>query len=384
MFMAMFDDMRVVLIKLADRAAQHAHPRRPPRRRSSAASPQQTIEIYAPLANRLGMWQIKSELEDLAFYYLEPEKYLELVALAPGAQRGPRPLHPARDRAVAEGAARGGHRGADQRAHQAYLFSLYQKMQRKNRPVERIYDVLAMRVIVNEVQDCYAALGVIHTLWPPIPGEFDDYIALPKESTLPVAAHRRLGPRRQAARNPDPHRTRCTRWPSSASPPTGATKRAPGRRRDRDYEAKIATCAASMDWRDDVRGCAGVRRESLHSEIFQDRIYVYTPKGEIIELPAGSTPIDFAFHIHTELGYQCGGAHGQRQDRHRWTRRCKTATWCRSSRTARRKGPSRDWITPGRALRHHGHGAPEDPPVVPQAGIARRTSPRAAKSWKPS
>jgi GTP pyrophosphokinase len=343
MFIAMFDDIRVVLIKLADRL----HNMRtlnstPPDKQRRIA--QQTLDIYAPLANRMGMWQIKSELEDLAFYFLEPEKYLELAGFLKERkeareryiQRVSDHLQKALQEAGVEARLSG---------RTKHIYSLYQKMQRKNRPVEHIYDVLAIRVIVKEMKDCYAALGVIHTLWIPITGEFDDYIAKPKE-TLYQSLHTAVlalegKPLEIQIRTEQMHEVAEFGIAAHWRYKEGGTSR-----RDRAYEAKIADLRRRLSWRNEVQD-AQEFVENLHSEMFQDRIYVYTPKGEIVELAAGSTPIDFAYHIHTELGHQCGGARVndrivpldtplQNGDR------------VQILKERQRKGPSRDWISSGR------------------------------------
>jgi GTP pyrophosphokinase len=343
MFIAMFDDIRVVLIKLADRL----HNMRtlnstPPDKQRRIA--QQTLDIYAPLANRMGMWQIKSELEDLAFYFLEPEKYLELAGFLKERKE-------ARERYIQrvsdhlQKALREAGVEARLSGRTKHIYSLYQKMQRKNRPVEHIYDVLAIRVIVKEMKDCYAALGVIHTLWIPITGEFDDYIAKPKE-TLYQSLHTAVlalegKPLEIQIRTEQMHEVAEFGIAAHWRYKEGGTSR-----RDRAYEAKIADLRRRLSWRNEVQD-AQEFVENLHSEMFQDRIYVYTPKGEIVELAAGSTPIDFAYHIHTELGHQCGGARVndrivpldtplQNGDR------------VQILKERQRKGPNRDWISSGR------------------------------------
>ena len=343
MFIAMFDDIRVVLIKLADRL----HNMRtlngtPPDKQRRIA--QQTLDIYAPLANRMGMWQIKSELEDLAFYFLEPEKYLELAGFLKERKE-------ARERYIQrvsdhlQKALKDAGVEARLSGRTKHIYSLYQKMQRKNRSVEHIYDVLAIRVIVKEMKDCYAALGVIHTLWIPISGEFDDYIAKPKE-TLYQSLHTAVlalegKPLEIQIRTEQMHEVAEFGIAAHWRYKEGGTSR-----RDRAYEAKIADLRRRLSWRNDVQD-AQEFVDNLHSEIFQDRIYVYTPKGEIVELAAGSTPIDFAYHIHTELGHQCGGARVndrivpldtplQNGDR------------VQILKERQRKGPSRDWISSGR------------------------------------
>jgi GTP pyrophosphokinase len=344
MLMAMFDDMRVVLIKLADRLHNmrtlDCTPRDKQRRIAA-----QTLEIYAPLANRLGIWQIKSELEDLAFFYLEPEKYRDLVAQVQerkdSSTRYIQRVIFQLERALKEAGIE-----CEIKGRTKHIYSLYQKMLRKNRPSERIYDLLAVRIIVNEIQDCYAALGVIHTLWPPIFGEFDDYIAVPKESMY-QSLHTAVWafdnkPLEIQIRTHKMHETAefgiAAHWRYKEG------QRAA--RRDREYETKIAHLRRQMDWRHDIED-AQEFVESLHSDILQDHIYVYTPKGDLIELPAGATPIDFAFRIHTELGYQCSGATANGKIITLDTP-LKNGDMVKVIKDPRRKGPSRDWIQSGR------------------------------------
>ncbi len=344
MFMAMFDDMRVVLIKLADRLhnMRTLDATAPEKQQRIAA---QTLEIYAPLANRLGMWNIKSELEDFSFYYMHRTEYEELVAQIQERkeasyrylQRVIVALKKALDEAGIE---------CEIKGRAKHIYSLWQKMRRKNRTFDRIYDVLGVRIIVNEVQDCYAALGVIHTLWPPIVGEFDDYIAVPKESMY-QSLHTAVWaidnkPLEIQIRTHKMHEMAefgiAAHWRYKEGQRTG--------RRDREYETKIASLRRQMDWRHDIED-AQEFVDSLHSDIFQDHIYVYTPRGDIIELPAGATPIDFAFRIHTELGYQCGGAIANGKIITLDTP-LQNGDMVTIIKDRRRKGPSRDWIQSGR------------------------------------
>lgn len=344
MFMAMFDDMRVVLIKLGDRVHNmRTLDATPPEKQRRIAG--QTLEIYAPLANRLGIWQFKSELEDLAFYYLEPDKYRELVSQVQERKdtsaRYIQRVITALDRALKEAGI-----ACEIKGRTKHIYSLYQKMLRKNRSSDRIYDLLAVRIIVREIQDCYAALGVIHTLWPPIVGEFDDYIAVPKESMY-QSLHTAVWafdnkPLEIQIRTHKMHETAefgiAAHWRYKEGQRTA--------RRDREYETKIASLRRQMDWRHDVED-AQEFVDSLHSDIFQDYIYVYTPRGDIVELPAGATAIDFAFRIHTELGYQCAGATANGKIITLDTP-LKNGDMLKIIKDPRRKGPSRDWIHSGR------------------------------------
>jgi GTP pyrophosphokinase len=344
MFIAMFDDMRVVLIKLADRLhnMRTLEVTSPEKQRRIA---RQTLDIYAPLANRLGIWQFKSELEDLSFYYLEPERYAELVAQIQdrkeSSSRYIQKVTQGLERALRDAGIE-----CEIKGRTKHIYSMYQKMLRKNRSWDRIYDLLAVRVIVGEIQDCYATLGVIHSLWPPIVGEFDDYIAVPKESMY-QSLHTAVWafdnkPLEIQIRTHKMHETAefgiAAHWRYKEGQRTA--------RRDREYEAKIASLRRQMDWRhDDMDAQEFV--DSLQSDLFQDHIYVYTPSGDIVDLPSGATPIDFAFRIHTELGYQCGGAtvNGKMVN---LDHPLNNGDQVKIIKDTRRKGPSRDWIQSGR------------------------------------
>jgi GTP pyrophosphokinase len=346
MFLAMFDDPRVVLIKLADRLHNM--------RTLGAIAPEkqkriaeQTLEIYAPLANRLGMWRMKGELEDLSFAYINPERYTELADLL-------KETKVARDRylkrvitllekelgeASIEAAIKG---------RVKHIYSLWQKMERKRRPAERIYDVLAVRIIVDTVKDCYAALGVIHSLWPPIPGEFDDYIARPKESMY-QSLHTAVWaldnkPLEIQIRTHEMHETAeygiAAHW---------RYKEQRGGKRDTKYEQKIAWLRRLMDWRHEVESAQDFV-ESLKSDVFEEHIYVFTPQGDIVELPKGATSIDFAYRIHTDLGHQCGGARVNDRIVSLDTP-LENGGVVKIIKDRNRVGPSRDWLQSDRFIK---------------------------------
>ncbi len=346
MFLAMFDDPRVVLIKLADRL----HNMRtlhglPPEKQQRIAT--QTLEIYAPLANRLGMWQMKGELEDLSFRYLDPEKFRELSDLLKETET-------ARDRYLARvitnltGEMESAGIEVTIKGRVKHVFSLWQKMQRKNRPIEHIYDLLAVRIIVDSVKDCYAALGVIHSLWPPIPGEFDDYIARPKESMY-QSLHTAVWaldnkPLEIQIRTHEMHEIAeygiAAHW---------RYKEQRGGKRDWRYEQKIAWLRRLMSWRDEVETAQDFV-ESLKSDLFQEHIYVFTPQGDIVELPKGATPIDFAYRIHTDLGHQVGGAK-MNEKLVTLDTPLENGAVVRIMKDKNRVGPSRDWLQSDRFIK---------------------------------
>ncbi|HLI51844.1 MAG TPA: RelA/SpoT family protein, partial [Thermomicrobiaceae bacterium] len=302
MFLAMVDDVRVVLIKLADRLHNMRTLEHMPRAKQ-LRSAQETMEIYAPLANRLGIWQFKSELEDLALRYVDPQTYFSIKRAV--ERQGPdrdrylaRVIEQLRD-ALDEVGIR-----AEIYGREKHITSIVRKMRRKGRSFDEIYDLLGIRVIVDANQDCYGALGIIHSMWHPIPGEFDDYIATPKESMYQSIHTAVLGPEGHnieiQIRTHEMHQAAefgiAAHW-----------RYKEGSRSDANVEAKIAWLRQLMDWRDEVVD-AQEFVESLKSDVFQEMIYVFTPKGDIIELPAGATPVDFAYRIHTEVGHQCVGA----------------------------------------------------------------------------
>jgi GTP diphosphokinase / guanosine-3',5'-bis(diphosphate) 3'-diphosphatase len=302
MFLAMVDDIRVVLIKLADRLHNMRTLEHVPRAKQ-LRSAQETMEIYAPLANRLGIWQVKSELEDLALRYLDPQTYHNVQR---ALQRRGTDRERYLEKVIAELQAALGEAGIEAEIYgrEKHLTSIARKMERKGRRLEEIYDVLGIRVLVNEKKDCYGALGVIHTMWHPIPGEFDDYIATPKESMYQSIHTAVIG----SEGTPIEIQIRTFEMHQIAEYGIAAHWRyKEGAKSDQNVEAKITWLRQLMDWRDEVVD-AQEFVESLKSDVFQEMIYVFTPQGDIIELPAGATPIDFAYRIHTEVGHQCVGA----------------------------------------------------------------------------
>ncbi len=339
MFLAMADDVRVVLIKLADRlhnmrTLYHLKPA------SQQRIALQTMEIYAPLANRLGIWQIKSELEDLSFRYLDPQAYFGVVrALERRGTDGESYIDRVRSELREALSAAG--IDAEITGREKHIYSIWRKMQRKEARFDEIYDVLALRIIVAEKKDCYGALGVIHSLWRPIPGEFDDYIATPKESMYQSIHTAVLGPEG----HPIEIQIRTTEMHHIAEYGIAAHWRyKEGRKVDSNLEAKIAWLRQLMDWRDEVVD-AQEFVESLKSDVFREMIYVFTPRGDIVELPAGATPIDFAYRIHTEVGHQCVGAKVNDQlvplDY-----KLQNGQVVRIMTSKTKVGPSRDWLMP--------------------------------------
>jgi RelA/SpoT family (p)ppGpp synthetase len=340
MFFAMFRDVRVVLIKLADRL----HNMRtlgplPEERRDRIA--RETLEIFAPLANRLGIWQWKWELEDLGFRHLNPRRYREIARLIDER----RPLREndiqhyidvLRQRLAAE------HIPNDHiSGRPKHIYSIHRKMMNKGLPFDQIYDIRGIRVIVDTVAQCYSVLGIVHGLWRPIPGEFDDYIATPKDNM-----YRSL----HTAVVADDGRTlevqiRSHDMDETAEYGIAAHWRYKEGRRQRDieFEQKINWLRQLMEWRQDITDATEFVA-SLKTDVFQDRVYTFTPKGDVIDLSAGSTSIDFAYHIHTEIGHRCRGAkvNGKLVSLDYQLKNGDQV----SILTAKRGGPSRDWLNP--------------------------------------
>lgn len=343
MLIAMAEDVRVVLIKLADRLHNMrtlaALP--PPRQRAIA---QETMEIFAPLAGRLGIYQIKSELEDLAFSYLEPEKYREIKELvatrrAAGEQYLSRVIQKLR-RALEEATIT-----ADVSGRTKHLYSVYRKMRAYEtigRQFDDIYDLLAVRVLVETVPECYNALGVVHTLWHPVPGQFDDYIANPKQSmyqslhTTVIAEEGK--PLEIQIRTHEMHRVAeygiAAHWRYKEG----------SRKPDIAFEERVAWLRQLLEWQKEVRG-AQEFVDSVKTDLFRDQVFVYTPRGEIKDLPAGATPLDFAYRIHTDLGHRCIGAkvNGRLVP---LNTPLKNGDQVEIIAPRSGRGPSRDWLNP--------------------------------------
>jgi len=335
-FLAMGDDVRVVLIKLADRLHNmRTLSHMPEEKRIRIA--QQTLDIFAPLANRLGIWQIKWELEDLAFRYVNPQKYKEIAEQL--AER--RPDREAQIEAIEEQLRtlfEKNNMKVEISGRPKHIYSIYKKMQDKGKAFEAVRDVRGVRLIVTDVAACYTALGLIHTSWRPIPNEFDDYIAAPKDNfyqSLHTAVIWDDG-------KPLEVQIRTSEMHENAEFGIAAHWRyKEGTKRDKSYEQRINWLRNMMEWRSDVSDATEFV-ESMRTDVFQDRVYVFTPRGDIIDLPAGSTPIDFAYHVHTDIGHRCRGAkvNGKLVPLYH---ELKTGDQIEIL-TAKRGGPSRDWL----------------------------------------
>jgi len=337
MFLAMATDLRVVVIKLCDRLhnMRTLEPLEQERRERIA---KQTMEIYAPLAHRLGIWHIKWELEDLAFKYLEPENYGELSGqLAARRQVRDRYIDQAM-RTLGSELEKAGVR-AEISGRAKHLWSIAQKMRRKTVSINEVYDLLAIRVVVDDVPACYAALGVVHTLWPPIPGQFDDYIAVPKPNLYQSLHTAVMGPDGQ----PLEIQVRTQEMHQLAEYGIAAHWRyKEGAKPDPKYESKLAWIRQLMEWQHEVADATEFV-ESLKVDVFHDQVFVFTPKGEVKELPAGSTPIDFAYRIHTDVGHRTIGAkvNGRMVP---LTHKLASGDIVEIITSKAARGPSRDWL----------------------------------------
>jgi GTP diphosphokinase / guanosine-3',5'-bis(diphosphate) 3'-diphosphatase len=336
-FIAMGEDIRVVLIKLADRLHNmRTLGHMPEYKRIQVA--QETLDIFAPLANRLGIWRIKWELEDLGFRYVNPDKYKEIA-------KNLSERRTVRERSVVQiiehlkSILEQAGIKADITGRPKHIYSIYRKMVEKSRPFEMVRDLRGVRLIVPDSAACYAALGIIHGHWRPIPNEFDDYIASPKDNfyqSLHTAVIYDDGKPlevqiRTAEMNQNAEYGIAAHWRYKER----------GGKRDDVYEQRINWLRRLMEWRQDVED-AQEFVDGMKSDVFEDRVYIFTPRGDIIDLPSGSTPIDFAYHVHTEIGNRCRGAkiNGKLVGLD-YTLRTGDQV---EILTAKQGGPSRDWL----------------------------------------
>ncbi len=303
MFVAMAKDIRVILIKLADRLHNMRTLRFHPEGKQKEIA-KETMEIFAPLAHRLGIFTMKWELEDLAFRHLEPGKYYDLVEKI-SMKRQEREVYIEkvidllRERLQEIGIT------ADITGRPKHLYSIYKKMEDKGKNLNEIYDLIAVRVIVDSVKDCYGTLGIIHTVWKPLPGRFKDYIAMPKPNMYQSLHTTVMGfegePFEIQIRTVSMHRTAeygiAAHWKYKEG----------GKKEGKDIEKRLTWLRQILELQTDVHDTKEFM-ESLKIDVFSDVVFVFTPKGDVLELPAGSTPIDFAYRIHSDIGHRCIGA----------------------------------------------------------------------------
>ena len=340
LLLAIIRDLRVVFILLARQLARmRAASTQPDAARQPLA--RLTQDIHAPLANRLGIWQLKWELEDLAFRYLHPETYKRIARLL-DERRSDREEFIRESLDVLNRSLDAAGIRAELAGRPKHIYSIWKKMQRKALEFSDLYDIRAVRVLVDSVADCYGALGVVHTLWPHLPGEFDDYIARPKGNDYRSLHTAVVGPRGKTLevqiRTHEMHRINelgvAAHW-----------RYKEGGSGDSEFEAKIAWMRRLIEPRAESDGDLAAE---LHTELLEDRVYVLTPKGEVVDLPHGATVLDFAYHVHTEVGHRCRGA--------KVNGRIVPLTFQPHSGdrievlTAKVAEPSRDWLST-----HHGY-----------------------------
>ncbi len=352
MLVAMAEDIRVILIKLADRLhnMRTLKPLSVERQRRIA---QETLDIYTPLAHRLGMWEIKWQLEDLALRYLEPEKYKEISKLLT-AKRGEREAYTERVvKAIRQEIDKAGIK-AQVIGRPKHIYSIYEKIKKyaaQGKQFGQIYDLFAVRVLVDTVEECYRTLGTVHALWHPLPGQFDDYIANPKENmyqSLHTTVMALDGqPLEIQIRTHEMHEISEYGVAAHWQYKEGGSK-------DLKFEEKMSWLRQLIDWQKSSEG-AEEFLDSVKTDIFQDQVFVYTPKGDIVELPADSAPLDFAFKIHTDLGYRCTGAkvNGKMVS---LDTKLQNGDTVEIVATKTSRGPSLDWLNPDLGYVRTAHG----------------------------
>ncbi len=354
MFLAMVEDIRIVLIKLAERTQTMRNLAQAPEDVQRAIA-QETRNIFAPLANRLGVWQIKWEMEDLALRFLEPKLYKSIAKLL---QEKRLDREDYIQQVISQLGAELEKAGikAEITGRPKHIHSIVNKMRRKGIDFHQLYDVRAVRVLVEDVKDCYTALGIVHHLWQPVPGEFDDYISHPKSNNYQSLHTAVIGPGGKALevqfRTFDMHQHAelgvAAHWRYKEGGKSNAA-----------FEQKIAWLRQMLEWREDVSHGNGSGEaimeqssaesseemiEQFRNELFQDQVYVLTPQGKVVDLPHGATPLDFAYHVHTDLGHRCRGA---KVDGQMVTLNTPLQNGQRVEIiTAKNGTPSRDWLMP--------------------------------------
>jgi GTP pyrophosphokinase len=343
MLLAVVSDPRLVIGRLAEQLVllRHARELHEDERERLAV---ETRAVFAPLASRLGIWQLKWELEDLSFRYLQPEEYRR-IATALNERRADRERYIDE---VCSSLREQLHRAAvsaDVYGRPKHIYSIYRKMQRKQLAFEQVFDVRAVRIMVGSIPDCYAALGIVHGMWTYIPGEFDDYIATPKGNFYRSIHTAVIGPQGKSVevqiRTREMHEHAelgvAAHWMYKE-----------GGARDAQYERKIEWVRRILEPHDgagvDADDAERDFLERMRSELFEDRVYALTPKGEVVDLPRGATPLDFAYHVHTSLGHRCRGA--------KVNGRIVPLTYALANGevveiiTGKQEAPSRDWLSP--------------------------------------
>ncbi len=339
MLLAMVQDVRVVLVKLADHLQDLREAIKSKDARKMVEMADLTQDLFAPLANRLGVWQIKWELEDLALRVRDPESYKRIARLL-DEKRQSREHYIENVVAILKSELARAGITAEVYGRPKHIASIHRKMEKKRLDFEGLYDVRAVRVLVRDVKDCYTVLGIVHSLWSPLPKEFDDYIAKPKANNYRSLHTAVIGPEGKSVevqiRTHEMHQ-------HSELGVAAHWRYKEGGRQDRGYEEKIAWLRQVLEWKDEVSDTSELG-EQFRTGLFEDTVYVLTPQGRVVDLPKGATPVDFAYHVHTELGHRCRGAkvdgvmvplntplsNGQQVE----------------VLAAKQGGPSRDWLNP--------------------------------------
>ncbi len=310
MFLAMARDIRVVLIKLADRLHNMRTMKYMPAHKQQSIS-RETLEIYAPLAHRLGIYTIKWELEDLAFRYMEPDIYYNLVEQVKIKRREREAMINEAMAEMKESLEKANIK-CEIQGRPKNFYSIHKKMLRDHKELNEIYDLLAIRVLVDTVKDCYGTLGIVHSMWRPIPGRFKDYVAVPK-SNMYQSLHTTVlstggQPLEIQIRTFEMHRISeygiAAHWRYKES---GGSKPASQSSTDKGFDAKLSWLRQLLEWHQDMNDSRDFVN-TVKMDIFADEVFVFTPRGDVIDLPVGSVPIDFAYRIHTDVGNRCVGA----------------------------------------------------------------------------
>ena len=302
MILAMAKDVRVVVIKLGDRLHNMRtlkHMRSDKQKRIA----KETLEIFAPLAHRLGIFNVKWELEDLSFRYLEPEKYYDLVDQMKQKRQVREDIVNDTMRQLTKALSEA-HIKADIKGRPKHFYSIYKKMKKDNRDLSQIYDLLAVRVIVDSIPDCYAVLGIAHSLWKPLPYRFKDYISMPKSNMYQSLHTTVIGTMGQPVeiqiRTWEMHRVSeygvAAHWRYKEGNKNG----------DKEFDQKVAWLRQVLEWQDTSNPTELVN--ALKLDVFSGEVFVFTPKGDVVKLPIGSVPLDFAYRVHTDVGHRCVGA----------------------------------------------------------------------------
>jgi len=335
MLLAVVSDVRLVLVRIAEQLYRLRCAKKAPKVEQQALATE-TSEIYAPLASRLGVWQLKWELEDLAFRYLEQDTYKKIAKTLNEKRTERESFIEMVKRQLLTDLAKTGI-DADISGRPKHIYSIWRKMQRKESDIQQIFDVRAVRVLVNDVSECYGALGVVHNLWQYLPGEFDDYIANPKDNDYRSLHTAVIGPEGRTVevqiRTHEMHRHAelgvAAHWRYKEGGPPAAA-----------FDQKIRFLRHILEPSDQD----GDLLDQIRDDVFEDRVYAISPKGDVVEMPAGSTPLDFAYHVHTQVGHRCRGA--------KVNGRIVPLTYKVQNGdkieiiTASQPNPSRDWLSP--------------------------------------